>query len=93
MERTQTLLAKKFTLVVDEGWLREILKHWEVVESGEVFQLLDEQDVELCDDCQSFLTKDDGEVVMDVYKCPDQQEFCLNCCGCPGDHEGGAFYE
>jgi hypothetical protein len=85
------LLVKKFTLVVDEMWLREILKHWEYVESGEVFQLLDEEDIEVCDDCQSFLTKD-GETVMDVYRCDQQQEYCLNCCGCP-DHEGEPFYE
>lgn len=85
------MLVKKFTLVVDEQWLREIVKHWEYVEAGEVFQLLDEEDIEVCDDCQSFLTTD-GEVVMDVYRCPDSKEYCLNCCGCP-DHEGEPFYE
>jgi hypothetical protein len=91
MERTLKLLANKFTLVVDDEWLREIIKHWEYVESGEVFQLLDQESIEICDDCQVYLTKDDGEVIMDTYRCPDQQEFCLNCCGCP-DHEG-PYYE
>lgn len=84
------MLAKKFTLVVDDLWLREIVKHWEYVEAGEVFQLLDEEEIEVCDDCQSFLTTD-GEVIMDVFRCPDQKEFCLNCCGCP-DHEGEPHY-
>ena len=72
------MLAKKFTLVVDDAWLREILKHWEYVEAGEVFQLLDEEDVELCDDCQVYLTED-GEVVMDVFKDPNAKQYCLNC--------------
>ena len=91
MERTHQLLAKKFTLIVDEAWLREILKHYDYVEAGEVFQLLDEEEIDLCNDCQTFLTKDDGEVIMDVYRCDAQQEFCLNCCGCP-EHEGEAWY-
>jgi hypothetical protein len=91
MERTHQLLAKKFTLIVDDGWLKEILKQWDYVEGGEVFQLLDEEEIDLCDDCQSYLTKQDGEVIMDVYRCPDQQEFCLNCCGC-ADHQEGKWY-
>lgn len=86
------MLVKKFTLIVDDLWLREIIKHWDYVEAGEVFQLLDEEEIEICDDCQVYLTKTDGEVIMDVYKCPDQQEYCLNCCGCP-DHEGEPHYE
>jgi len=86
------LLVNKFTLLVDNEWLREILKHYDHVEGGEVFQLLDQESIEICDDCQSYLTKDDGEVIMDVYRCPDQQEFCLNCCGCP-EHEGELWYE
>lgn len=85
------MLAKKFTLIVDEAWLREIVKHWDYVEAGEVFQLLDEEEIDLCNDCQTFLTKEDGEVIMDVYRCDAQQEFCLNCCGCP-EHEGEAWY-
>lgn len=85
------MLAKKFTLIVDDAWLREIVKHWDYVEAGEVFQLLDEEEIDLCNDCQTFLTKPDGEVIMDVFRCDSQQEFCLNCCGCP-EHEGEAWY-
>ena len=84
------MLVKKFTLLIDDEWLREIIKHYDYVEAGEVFQLLDEEEIEICDDCQSYLTKDAGEVIMDVYRCPDQKEFCLNCCGCPG-HEGESW--
>jgi hypothetical protein len=93
MERiTQTLLVKKYTLIIDELWEKEILtKMWPYVEAGEVLQLLDEESIEICDDCQSFLTKEDGEIIMDVYRCDAQQEFCLNCCGCP-EHEG-PYYE
>jgi hypothetical protein len=29
---------------------------------------------------------------MDVYKCYDQQEYCLNCCGCE-DHDAEYWYE
>ena len=87
-------MVKKYTLLVDEMWANEIFTTmYPFVEADEVFQLLDEEEVELCDDCQIYLTKTDGEVVMDVYRCPDQQEFCLNCCGCPGEHEGGGYYE
>jgi hypothetical protein len=81
----------KYTLLVDEGWNKELLeKLYAFVESDEVFQLLDQTEVEVCDDCQVYLTSD-SEVIMDVFKCPDQQEFCLNCCGCEGhdtDKEG-----
>jgi hypothetical protein len=92
MERTtRTLLAKKFTLLVDEQWLEFLIERClNQAEGSEVFQLLDEQEVELCDYCQIYLTKDDGEVVMDVFKCDAQQEYCLNCCGCP-EHEGGMY--
>ena len=44
----------------------------------------------VCEDCQSKWT-DDGEWVMDVARCDSQQEFCLNCCGCP-DHKGEPWY-
>jgi hypothetical protein len=81
----------KYTLLVDAVWEKEILeKIYPFVEGDEVFQLLDETEVEVCDDCQVYLTSD-SEVIMDVFKCPDQQEFCLNCCGCDGhdtDKEG-----
>jgi hypothetical protein len=73
----------KYTLLVDEGWNKELLeKLYAFVESDEVFQLLDQTEVEVCDDCQVYLTSD-SEVIMDVFRCPDQKEFCLNCCGCP----------
>jgi hypothetical protein len=76
----------KYTLLVDAVWEKEILeKIYPFVEGDEVFQLLDETEVEVCDDCQVYLTSD-SEVIMDVFRCPDQQEFCLNCCGCP-EHE------
>jgi hypothetical protein len=81
----------KYTLLVDEQWNKELLeKLYAFVESDEVFQLLDQTEVEVCDDCQVYLTSD-SEVIMDVFRCPDQQEFCLNCCGCDGhdtDKEG-----
>lgn len=87
------MLVKKYTLLVDPEWEKTLIeKFYNFVEAGEVFQLLDEEEVELCDDCQVYLTKD-GEVVLDTFRCPDQQEFCLNCCNCPNDHEGGGFYE
>lgn len=87
------MLVKKFTLLTDDMWLEYIITHiLAYVESDEVFQLLDEDEVEICDDCQVYLTKTDGEVIMDVYKCPDQKEYCLNCCGCP-EHEGEPHYE
>lgn len=86
------MLAKKFTLLIDPMWEKELIeKFYNHVEAGEVFQLLDEESIEICDDCQSYLTKDDGEVIMDVYRCDAQQEFCLNCCGCP-EHEGESWY-
>lgn len=86
------MLVKKYTLLVDAQWEKEILeKMYPFVEADEVFQLLDETEVDICDDCQVYLTKDDGEIVMDVFRCPDQKEFCLNCCGCP-DHKGEKWY-
>ena len=76
----------KYTLLVDDEWNKELLhKIYPFVESDEVFQLLDQTEVEVCDDCQVYLTSD-SEVIMDVFRCPDQKEFCLNCCGCP-DHD------
>lgn len=87
------MLVKKYTLLVDEQWEKAILeKFYPYVESNEVFQLLDEEEVELCDDCQVYLTKD-GEVVSEVYMCDNQHEYCLNCCKCPGDHEEGGYYD
>ena len=86
------MLVKKFTLLIDPQWEKELIeKFYNHVEADEVFQLLDETEVEVCDDCQIYLTKDDGEVIMDVFRCYDQKEFCLNCCGCP-EHEGEKWY-
>ncbi len=86
------MLVKKYTLLVDEQWEKEILtKMYPFVEAGEVLQLLDETEVEVCDDCQVYLTSD-GEVVWDTFRCPDLKEYCLNCCGCP-EHEGGDYYD
>ena len=56
-------------------------------EGEEVLRLITADEVEVCDECQTYRTSD-GEVVMDVFKCDAQQEYCLNCCGCP-DHKGG----
>ncbi len=80
------MLVKKYTLLIDQAWEKELIeKFYNYVEGGEVFQMLDESEVEVCDDCQVYLTSD-SEVIMDVFRCPDQKEFCLNCCGCP-EHE------
>lgn len=46
--------------------------------------------MDVCEDCGVKETID-GEVVMENYQCPDQQEYCLNCCGCP-EHEGEPWY-
>ena len=86
------MLVKKYTLLIDPQWEKELIeKFYNHVEAGEVFQLLDETEVEVCDDCQVYLTKDDGDVIMETYKCYYQPEFCLNCCGCE-EHEGGGWY-
>lgn len=86
------MLAKRYTLLIDEKWEKELIERfYNYVEAGEVLQLLDESEVELCDDCQIYLTNDNEEV-MQVFKCPDNQQFCLNCCGCE-EHEGEAWYE
>ena len=86
------MIVKKYTLLVDTAWEKEILeKLYPFVEAGECFQLLDETEAEVCDDCQVYLTDPEGEVIMDTYKCYDQQEFCLNCCGCE-DHKGEKWY-
>jgi hypothetical protein len=95
MERTHQLLVKKFTLLIDPEWEKELIeKFYNHVEAGEVFQLLDEESIEICSDCQVYLTKEDKEVIMDVYRCDQMQQYCLNCCGCE-DHditEEGPWY-
>lgn len=86
------MLVKKFTLLIDPQWEKELIeKFYNHVEAGEVFQLLDETEVEVCDDCQIYLTTDETLPVMEVFKCYDNQNYCLNCCGCE-DHEGEKWY-
>jgi hypothetical protein len=60
------------------------------VEGEEILQVLDRTEVEICADCQEYETMG-GEVIMETYKCDQQQEFCLNCCGCE-EHAGEAWY-
>lgn len=45
----------------------------------------------ICEDCQVERTSD-GEWVMDVFQCYDNQDYCLNCCHCE-EHEGEPWYE
>jgi hypothetical protein len=86
------LLVKKFTLLIDPQWEKELIeKFYNHVEAGEVFQLLDETEVEVCDDCQIYLTTDETHPVMEIFKCYDNQNYCLNCCGCE-DHVGEKWY-
>ena len=85
------MVTNKITLLVDDAWLDFMASHmFAHVESGEILQLLDRKEVEVCGDCQQYLSSD-KEVIMDVYKCYYQQEFCLNCCGCE-EHEGEKWY-
>ena len=85
------LITNKVTLLIDDKWLEEILnKMVPFVEGAEILQVLDRKEVEICADCQEYETVD-GEVIMDVFKCDSQQEYCLNCCGCD-EHAGEAWY-
>lgn len=85
------LITNKVTLLIDDKWLEEILtKMVPFVEGTEILQVLDRTEVEICADCQEYETVD-GEVIMDVFKCDSQQEYCLNCCGCE-EHAGEAWY-
>jgi hypothetical protein len=45
---------------------------------------------ECCEDCGEAETLD-GELIMDVFRCDAQKEYCLNCCGCP-EHAGEDWY-
>lgn len=97
MERTHQLsvsnqvVTNKVTLLIDDLWLKFILEQAvPFVEDGEILQILENKEVEICGDCQQYLSSD-KEVIMDNYKCYDQQEFCLNCCGCE-DHAGEKWY-
>jgi hypothetical protein len=84
-------MTNKITLLIDDAWLEEILnKMLPFVEAGEILKIVDKTEVEVCEDCQEYLTPD-GEVIMDVFKCYDNQDYCLNCCGCE-DHEGEKWY-
>jgi hypothetical protein len=47
--------------------------------------------VKVCESCKTEWT-DENEWVMDSFACSDQQEYCLNCCGCP-EHLGDPWYE
>lgn len=45
---------------------------------------------ESCEACGEAETLD-GELIMEVFRCDAQNEYCLNCCGCE-DHVGEAWY-
>jgi hypothetical protein len=85
------MITNKITLLIDDAWLTELVsKMVDHVNDGEILQIIDNQEVELCDDCQEYETVD-GEVIMDVFRCDAQKEYCLNCCGCE-EHAGEAWY-
>lgn len=97
MERTHQLsvsnqlVTNKITLLIDDLWLRFLLEQaFPFVEDGEILQMLDKTEVEICGDCQQYLSSD-KEVIMETYKCYDAQEYCLNCCGCE-EHKGEKWY-
>lgn len=85
------MITNKVSLLIDDMWLEELLsKMVQYAQPGEILQLLDRTEVEICGDCQKYESSD-KEVIMDVFKCYDNQEYCLNCCGCE-DHEGDSWY-
>jgi hypothetical protein len=85
------VVTNKITLLIDDAWLSHIYEHMlPFVEDGEILQVLESAEVEICADCQEYATID-NEVIMENYKCDQQQEFCLNCCGCE-EHAGEAWY-
>lgn len=91
MSVSNQLVTNKITLLIDDLWLKFILEQAvPFVEAEEILQILDKTEVEICGDCKQYLSSD-KEVIMDVYKCYYQQEFCLNCCGCE-DHAGEKWY-
>lgn len=45
----------------------------------------------ICDDCQQEYTSE-GEWIMDVFRCYDNQDYCLNCCGCE-EHKGEQWFD
>lgn len=88
---TNQLTTNKITLLIDDAWMEHIItKMLPFVEEGEILQLLSKETVDICADCQEYETLD-GEVIMDVFRCDSQQEYCLNCCGCE-EHAGEAWY-
>ena len=91
MSVSNQMVTNKITLLIDDAWLDFMAENmFAHVESEEILQLLDRTEVEICGDCQQYLSSD-KEVIMDVYKCYYQQEFCLNCCGCE-EHKGEKWY-
>lgn len=85
------LTTNKITLLIDDAWFEEIWsKMLSNVQDGEILQLLSKETVDICADCQEYDTVD-GEVIMDVFRCDSQKEYCLNCCGCD-EHAGEAWY-
>lgn len=57
---------------------------------GTSYEIDLQMDSELCADCGEAETLD-GEIIMEVFKCDAQQEYCLNCCRCP-EHVGEPWY-
>ncbi len=45
----------------------------------------------ICQDCEQEWTNED-EWVMDVFRCYDYQDYCLNCCGCD-EHKNETWFE
>lgn len=91
MSVSNQVVTNKITLLIDDAWLSHIYEAMlPFVEDGEILQILESSEVEICADCQEYATID-NEIIMDTYKCDQQQEFCLNCCGCD-EHAGEAWY-
>lgn len=84
------MITNKVVLLIDDMWLEELVsKMVDHVQNDEILQILDKTEVEVCDACGIY--DFDGEVVMDVFRCDSQKEYCLNCCGCD-EHAGEAWY-
>ena len=85
------MITNKVVLLIDDMWLDELVsKMVDHVQNDEILRILDKTEVDICEDCQEYDTVD-GEVIMDVFRCDSQKEFCLNCCGCE-EHAGEAWY-
>ena len=76
--------AYRVTFLVDEDTLAFFSRAHLMSEDGELWDweaVVDtEYELETCDDCGS-------RSMMLEYKCPYQQEFCLDCCECEGLHD------